>query len=71
MEVLDPTNIFPDAALLASIADSINAGDGMNAEKDIEVALLEMVSPVYILQSGHFPHASKYFYILCLIKSNF
>lgn len=43
MEVLDPKIVSPDSELLAKIQAIINRGDGLNASKDVEVALLTQV----------------------------
>jgi hypothetical protein len=46
MVVLDPAIIYPDQALLDSVRDAVNRGEGLNAEKDVELALLTLVSSV-------------------------
>lgn len=43
MEVLDPAILFPDQALLDAVRDSVNRGEGLNSEKDVELALLTLV----------------------------
>jgi len=43
MEVLDPKIISPSRELLVKIQNIINRGEGLNAAKDVEVALLTQV----------------------------
>jgi hypothetical protein len=38
--------MYPDQALLDSVRDAVNRGEGLNAEKDVELALLTLVSSV-------------------------
>ena len=43
MEVLNPRIVSPDSSLLKEIQNIINRGEGLNAAKDVEVALLTQV----------------------------
>lgn len=47
MEVQDPAVIYPDQVLLDAVRDRINRGEGLNAEKDVEVVLLKVVSDAF------------------------
>jgi len=49
MEVLDPKIISPSRELLVKIQNIINRGEGLNAAKDVEVALLTQVFTCYTL----------------------
>ena len=44
MEVLDPAVIRPGQQLLERARCSVNSGEGLNAEKDVELVLLSEVS---------------------------
>jgi len=47
MEVLNPRIVSPDSSLLKEIQNIINRGEGLNAAKDVEVALLTQVHIIY------------------------
>lgn len=44
MEVLDPAVVAPTQQQLDAIRDAVNRGEGLNAEKDVEVAHLSLAN---------------------------
>ena len=53
MEVLNPRIVSPDSSLLKEIQNIINRGEGLNAAKDVEVALLTQVNFFFFPQTYH------------------
>ena len=69
MEVLNPRIVSPDSSLLKEIQNIINRGEGLNAAKDVEVALLTQVNFFFFHKCTiAFPFPTAPFYVCCILR---